>query len=193
MTKTCTVAGCDHPFLARGMCRKHYTAARASGELPATNHLTRSPEERFWAKVRKGDDSQCWEWVGSRAKAGYGTFGLDRGTVTAHRFSWEMRNGPIPDGMFVCHRCDNRACVNPSHLFLGSAADNNTDMWTKGRASGGSVGERNHRALLTDDDVRDIRRRADAGEGRRSIAATYGVHKDTVGAVITGKNWRHVV
>lgn len=85
----------------------------------------------FWAKVHKTDD--CWEWTAARMSSGYGGFYWQRGRVPAHRFSWEIAFGAIPEGMFVCHHCDNRLCVRPDHLFLGTALDNARDCVAKGR------------------------------------------------------------
>lgn len=124
--------------------------------------------------------------------AGYGNFSVAGVSISAHRFSWELHHGPIPAGMFVCHRCDNPPCVRPDHMFLGTNADNNRDMRDKGRASGGARGEQNHVALLTDEAVRDIRVRIARGETQSSIASVYGVHKSTIGKVSSGKNWGHV-
>lgn len=89
--------------------------------------------ERFWSKVDRSGD--CWMWTASRNASGYGRFGGSNsgGSYLAHRMCWELHNGPIPDGLCVLHRCDNPACVNPAHLWLGTRDDNNKDKTAKGR------------------------------------------------------------
>jgi hypothetical protein len=106
-------------------------AARILKLMPAQ---TKPLAERFWGKVRKG--AGCWVWTGSRIPKGYGKIQLGRrGTSPrfAHRISWELHFGPIPQGLWVLHKCDNPSCVKPSHLFLGTAKDNTSDMMAKGR------------------------------------------------------------
>lgn len=151
-----------------------------------------APEERFWRHVRKGDG--CWEWQSARGGNGYGSFGLTRERMTpAHRFSWELHYGPIPDGLFVCHHCDNRLCVRPDHLFLGTHGDNMADMVRKGRhRNKPMVGVANPKAKLTEDDVRAIRTRRAAGETCRVLAAEFGVSTPLISYIVKRKQWTHV-
>lgn len=161
---------------------------------------------RFWAKVEKSPEPDgCWIWLGTKTVDGYGRFRLSYapGNASAHRLSWEMHFGPIPEGMLVCHRCDVRACVQPSHLFLGTAGDNWRDCVSKDRHSvgerhslrlpeGHAQGIRNGRSVLTEDDVREIRRRFAAGESKRRLALEKGVSRPVIKAIVEGRRWTHV-
>jgi hypothetical protein len=87
---------------------------------------------RFWSKVDIKSADECWEWLSSKTSFGHGRF-ISENDITAHRFSWILFNGAIPDGLCVCHTCDNPGCVNPNHLWVGTKTDNNRDMTAKGR------------------------------------------------------------
>lgn len=147
--------------------------------------------ERFNVKVNKTDDvNDCWNWNAS-LRHGYGEFHLDKKLHGAHRVAYEIANGPIPDRLFVCHRCDNRACCNPNHLFVGTAADNTADMIAKGRAYSGECTARPV-TKLTENLVRHIRDSHRAGESYGSIAIRLDVHKLTVYFAAIGRTWAHV-
>lgn len=141
----------------------------------------------FWNKVAVGEISECWPWAASRFRNGYGQFKAES-TTLAHRYAYELANGPIPEGKFVCHRCDNPACCNPHHLFLGSHTDNVRDSIRKGRFA---RGRRQPRAKLTVEAVRDIRARASTA-GLEALADQYGVSKSLVCYVANRKKWAHV-
>jgi hypothetical protein len=178
-------------------CLKAQKAAERSRARAAPEHLP----ERFWARVAKTDGDGCWEWQGSRNRAGYGRFGF-RQTPT-HRLAWELTNGPISDGLFVCHRCDNPPCVRPDHLFLGTHADNMNDMDAKGRRRRGEKhhgwgkpgpgrGENNRHAKLTPAQVEEIRQRYAAGAKRLDLASEYGLHRSTILKIGTGISWKSI-
>ena len=167
-----------------------------------------SREERFWAKVAKTDG--CWEWTGHRNADGYGILGTGpRGAVVhefAHRVSWQLHFGAIPDGMLVCHHCDNPPCVRPDHLFIGTNAANTRDRDRKGRhrtlrgdehpqrldPSKVLRGEAHGNAKLTAADVRAIRQRRAAGEPLAAIAVDYGIRIAAVSSIAKRRTWKHV-
>ena len=145
-------------------------------------------EDKFWARVEKGPD--CWQWLGAISTWGYGFFRVDGKTRHAHRVSWEMHNGPIPEGLWVLHHCDNPPCVNPDHLFLGTAKTNVADMIAKGRRGHMRPrlrGEQHHAAKLSDAQVDEIRAALARGEIHRLIAARFGISRAYVGMLANGK------
>ncbi len=152
----------------------------------------RSLEERFWPKVNKTDS--CWLWTGATWKNGYGVIGQGRarsGNYSAHRASYVIAHGSIPLGLFVCHTCDVRLCVNPAHLFLGTCAENRQDSVNKGRSI---YGGKSYRAVLNDCDVRNIRvEYKKGGVTHKALSAFFGVAEGTIQKILEGKSWRHLL
>lgn len=159
----------------------------------------------FWARVdRIASPSGCWLWTGRRNQNHYGILteigsGGKKRNLRAHRLSWELHNGPIPNGLLICHACDNPPCVRPEHLFLGTHADNSHDMAVKGRS--GSIlhpeiirhGDAHHNAKLTSAQVIEMRQRyASGGVFQYELAREYGVSQHLVSLIIRGKAWRHL-
>ena len=160
---------------------------------------TQADIDKFLAKVLRGDG--CWEWRGARFTSGYGVFSIGHKTVKAHRFSWYLENGPIPQGMFICHTCDNPPCVRPSHLFMGTNTDNLQDAIRKGRVvfplpqcppERRARGERAHKAKLTADKVVEIRKQSALGRLHKDIAADFGVSDANIAYIVMRKTWKHV-
>lgn len=144
---------------------------------------------RFWAKVDKSGD--CWLWTAARMPHGYGVFRASsakpRRHIYAHRFSYQVTHGPIPQGLWVRHKCDTPACVNPAHLELGTPADNTHDSMRRGRMP---LGEARPAHKLTAANVEEVRRRIAAGESSRMIAAAFNVSDSTIGDIRTGRTWK---
>lgn len=148
-------------------------------------------EKRFWNFVAKTD--YCWNWIGSK-NDGYGQIGLGSKLLRAHRFSYQLHNGEIPKGMFVCHKCDNRACVNPDHLWLGTNEENQKDMRMKHRDNYGSYnGEKHHKAKLVKENIPEIKKLYKSGKfTQQELAELFGVHQTVISYIILNKIWQHI-
>ena len=141
---------------------------------------------RFWKKAEITERG-CWMWQSERGIKGYGRFMHQKKYRAAHRVAWELYHGPIPDGLQVCHHCDNRLCVNPKHLFTGTNKENVADMVSKNRQA---KGECNGSAKLTGFDVLNIRKFLQAGCSHRYIGRLYNVHNRTIGRINKGETWQ---
>lgn len=156
---------------------------------------------RFWEKVDRRGPDECWEWTAARSRAGYGKACLPRGelmgrqrNIGAHRRAWELTYGHIPDDLCVLHKCDNRACCNPGHLFLGTQLENIEDMRLKGRARTGNTrpGEESHHHKATDEIAREVRRLWSIRPTQAELAKRFGVSQGTISNIVRGKHWGHV-
>ncbi len=178
-----------------------------------SNMGRRNTEETFWERVNKDGPvpshqphlGACWLWTDRCSPRGYGEFVVAGRTMRAHRYSYERAYGAIPPHLIVCHHCDVPGCVRPSHLFLGTHADNAADRSRKGRTAQGdrnglrlhpecaARGEKHHLAKLSAQNVRDIRASyAAGGMSQKRLARQYGVSKHTVYTIVHGETWRHV-
>ena len=144
-------------------------------------------EDRFLSGFIKNGEDECWEWVKTRDKDGYGNLTDHDFNVKAHRFSIKYFNGLDPKGFHVCHTCDNPSCVNPKHLFIGTARDNVCDMLIKSRDA--MVGSRNNKAKLKESDVESILL---SNAGVAELALLYGVSASTIFRIKSRKLWKHV-
>ena len=155
----------------------------------------KTTKQRFWEKVDKKVKDECWEWKAGLVR-GYGSFWNNR-NEKAPRFSWELHNEKIPrgigyHGVCVLHKCDNRKCVNPKHLYLGTAKDNMKDKLERNRANM-PKGEKHHNSKITEQVVKIIRelyKRPDLTQ--RDLAKDFNLGQTTISNIVNKKRWKHI-
>lgn len=196
MYKVCSVEGCEKPAEARCLCNTHYMQQRRANLLPIGTRARGTTEERFWRFVDKS--GECWLWLGSSmTKKGYGLLpkvGGSKGkSVLAHRLSYQIHKGEIPEGMVVMHSCDNPSCVNPDHLSVGTQSQNILEAIAKGRKVLPKLphpsGVDHPKSKLTEQDVRDIRSQA---MNDTVLSKKYGVAVTTIRHIRIGTTWKHI-
>lgn len=201
--QACSFTGCRRRCFSKGLCRTHYWQQYVGRELtPVRFHAKGlTPKARFDRLWQRNDANGCWEWVGAmHPQKGYGMFWYSATikNMYAHRAAWVLYNGDIPDDpghvyrtLGVLHTCDNKRCVNPDHLFLGTHADNIHDAIDKyGHRNGHApVGEQHPFAKVTDDIVRAIRA---STLSQAALGRQYGISRQTVGEIRRREIWKHV-
>src|SRR3972149_2453231 len=158
--------------------------------------ITLDLEQWFWSNVQRGNANECWPWTGPKFSQGYGyawrarKAGLPQG---AHRLAWTLANGEIPEGLLVCHRCDNKPCCNPAHLWLGTIKDNMRDRERKGRGKHvGAGGSARGFSQLNEVQVLQIRQRLGDGEFMCDLASEFFVSETTIDNIKRRQTWRHI-
>lgn len=194
----CSIEGCNDPVAKMAWCNKHYVRWYRYGDPLFTKQIKGDPIASFWQKVNKDGPvhpvvGQCWSWSGMVDKlSGYGYLKNKYVRKSAHRWSWTIHFGEIPGDQGILHHCDNRVCVNPSHLFLGTNVENTADMVSKNRQA---KGETQHSAKLTDEIVMYVRSIHVSGHpeyGCKALAKLFEVSRITMRRVLNRETWKHL-
>ena len=187
MQNKCRATNCNDFVHGKRLCIKHYKRWTRHRTL----HNPRSPMYRFKKYIGKslGKD-ECWPWLGAIDSNGYGASCMSKGKkMGAHRMSWILFNGPIPDRMQVAHQCNNKPCVNPNHLYLATPKQNTQDAVRDGLIVS-SIERNEAKAKLTRDEAMAIKK--DKSTPRHILAKKYGVHVVTISRIRTGRRWAHL-
>jgi hypothetical protein len=189
--KICSIEGCGKVLYARGWCEMHYARWHRKGDTAKFAHKPTTQDEllfRFHANVNKTDT--CWLWTGCLNNSGYGTINMDGKSKLVHRLAWDLFKSEKIGTAFVLHICDVKNCVNPSHLFSGTQADNMWDKVNKGRHRFGYLNGVHHKnSKLTEDDVRAIRA---SNQPWKLIAKQFSISVGNVAMIRSRKSWRHL-
>lgn len=191
MAGVCSVDGCGKDARALGLCPKHRWRLKKYGTTDIESVYELTPEQRFWKKVDRRGRDECWLWTAGVRGDGYGAFQVESTRqISAHRYSYTLAHGEIPNGLVVMHSCDVPLCVNPEHLSLGTNSENSADAARKGRRLPGS---QNHQAKLTEKQVLQLRAQyAAGGVTHKQLAADYGISAALVSFILTRKAWKHI-
>jgi len=186
----CSIAGCSNRHNSRGWCLKHYERWRAHGDPEKVTVIRGDDRARFWSYVdTSGGQDACWPWTGRTNQDGYGDLKLNGRTVLAHRTAFHLHHGYWPTP-FACHHCDNPPCVNPDHLYEGTAAENTRDREERTHTMRGSG---NPQAKITESEVRAIRDLSAHGVKTRVLVDRFGISSSQVQKIVRRASWADVV
>lgn len=185
ITKSCSHCGNEFTYdYYPSMNQRNYCSRACGNRSPL-----RAGSRWFWQRVNT--DGECWTWTAATGRGGYGVLRANNKQQRAHRYSYELHYGPVPNGLWVLHRCDNPPCVRPDHLFLGTVRDNVADMDAKGRRVA-PAGTANTMAKLTESDILTIRKLVAEGIPQKELSAIYGVSRGTISLAVNRLTWSHV-
>lgn len=160
-----------------------------TAQIVARRRRSGTPMATYLKERSVSGPNGCIVWLGAKSQKGHGRLRIDGRQMWAHRVAYEIVNGPIPEGLFACHRCDNPICINPEHIFLGTIAENNADMVRKGRQARGSG---NGQSKLTEWRVMVVRKAVAQGMPIAAVARKLRMSAGTISCAVSGKTWGHV-
>ncbi len=179
----------------RGIPKSEETKRKLSeshmGQVAWNKGIGNTPQD-FWNNVNIKEKDDCWEWMGYLDHNGYGSISINNYPNRTHRYAWEIVHGCIPEGLCICHKCDNPKCCNPEHLFMGTVYDNTHDMIKKGRKVV-LRGESNWFSKLTEKDVLEIRKLYSTGKyNQHKLGKMFNVTNSNIECIVNRKSWKHL-